>query len=73
MIGKQDLSRIKNLINRVVKYLGIRLERIVYVKRMGKKYHQAGCRYYFSKGTFAISIDDALVRGYTACSICKNS
>lgn len=44
-------------------------EQTVYVTDTGSKYHRAGCSYLISSN--AISLSDALARGYTACSRCN--
>lgn len=41
----------------------------VYVTDTGSKYHRADCSYL--KSSHAISLEDALARGYTACSRCN--
>lgn len=43
--------------------------RTVYITRTGEKYHESWCRY-LSRSKIAISLGDALARGYTACSVC---
>lgn len=43
--------------------------RTVYITKTGEKHHAGGCRY-LSKSQIPISIDDAIARGYTACSVC---
>lgn len=45
------------------------LAQTVYITKTGKKYHIESCRYLRSS-SFAISLQDALSRGYDACSIC---
>lgn len=42
----------------------------VYVTKSGKKYHEASCRY-VSSTAFNLKLNEAVSRGYTACSICK--
>jgi hypothetical protein len=41
----------------------------VYVTKTGVKYHRWNCQY-LKYSCFAISLPDALARGYTACSVC---
>jgi micrococcal nuclease len=41
----------------------------VHITATGSKYHAADCRY-LSQSDFLICRDDALVQGYTACSVC---
>lgn len=41
----------------------------VYITNTGEKYHRYGCQY-LRKSQIAISLDDAISRGYTACSRC---
>ena len=43
--------------------------RVVYITKSGEKYHAGGCRY-LKKSKIEISLDDALARGYTPCSVC---
>ena len=45
------------------------LSETVYVTDSGSKYHRWGCRYLWNSSN-AISLDDAIARGYTACSKC---
>lgn len=45
-------------------------ERTVYITDTGSKYHRSGCRY-LSRSEHAISLSDALARGYDACSVCR--
>ena len=42
----------------------------VYITKTGKKYHEQTCRY-LSRSSFAISLTEAIERGYDPCSICK--
>jgi micrococcal nuclease len=42
---------------------------VVYVTATGKKFHAEGCRY-LSKSKIQKSYADALIQGYTACSVC---
>lgn len=42
----------------------------VYITDDGRKYHNWGCQY-LSDYCFAISLDDAIALGYTACSQCQ--
>ncbi len=48
-----------------------RSDNIVYVTISGEKYHRAGCRYVKGRETFNCSKDEAIHKGYEACSICK--
>lgn len=41
----------------------------VHITKTGEKYHAAGCQY-LRKSDISISLDDAKLRGYTACSKC---
>ena len=41
----------------------------VYITNTGEKYHRDGCQY-LRKSKIAISLDDAIDSGYTACSRC---
>ena len=41
---------------------------VVYITKTGEKYHEYGCRYL--KSCIEISYNDAVSRGYTACSVC---
>ena len=41
---------------------------VVYITKTGEKYHHYGCRYL--KSCIEISYNDAVARGYTACSVC---
>ena len=41
----------------------------VYVTATGSKYHRSGCSY-LRQSCYAISLNDAKARGYTACSRC---
>ena len=41
----------------------------VYITNTGEKYHQDGCQY-LRQSKIAISLDDAINQGYTACSRC---
>jgi hypothetical protein len=43
---------------------------LVYITKTGKKYHADGCRS-LAKSKTAITLRDAVARGYTACSLCK--
>ncbi len=43
---------------------------LVYVTKSGRKYHRRGC-VYLRKSCKAITLRDALARGYTPCSRCK--
>jgi len=45
-------------------------EQTVYIKKTGKKYHRATCRY-LSKSEIPISLKDAKTKGYTPCSVCN--
>lgn len=42
----------------------------VYVTNTGAKYHATGCQY-LSKSKIAVQIDSAIIKSYTACSVCK--
>lgn len=42
----------------------------VYITKTGEKYHRDGCQY-LSKSQIAIDLDQAKLRGYTACSRCN--
>lgn len=42
---------------------------IVYITRTGEKYHRNGCSY-LSKSKIAVTLSDAVSRGYTPCSRC---
>lgn len=42
----------------------------VYITDNGRKYHNWGCQY-LSDYCFALSLDDAIALGYTACSQCQ--
>ncbi len=42
----------------------------VYVTNTGTKYHSSGCQY-LSKSKIAIQMDTAIVKNYSACSVCK--
>ena len=41
----------------------------VYITNTGTKYHSWGCKY-LAKSCNSISLNDAISRGYTACSVC---
>lgn len=41
----------------------------VYITNTGEKYHRDGCQY-LRQSKIAISLDDAINQGYTACSRC---
>lgn len=41
----------------------------VYITNTGEKYHRSGCQY-LRQSKIAISLDDAINKGYTACSRC---
>lgn len=43
--------------------------RTVYITNTGAKYHTGSCRH-VKKSKIEISLDDAIARGYTACSVC---
>ena len=43
---------------------------VVYITKTGEKYHGSACRY-LSHSRIEISRDDAIERGYTACSVCR--
>ena len=42
----------------------------VYITKTGNKYHLDGCRY-LNRSKFSIDLNDAIARGYGACSVCK--
>ena len=42
----------------------------VYVTESGEKYHAAGCQYLRSS-IILLSLESAVARGYTPCSVCK--
>ncbi len=42
----------------------------VYVTKTGQKYHQESCKY-LSKSSIPISLNDAVIKGYGPCSVCK--
>jgi len=42
---------------------------VVYITETGSKYHREGCRY-LKKSKIPISLEDAVKRGYTPCSVC---
>nr|DAW41658.1 MAG TPA: DNA methyl phosphotriester repair domain protein [Caudoviricetes sp.] len=42
---------------------------MVYITNTGEKYHRNGCQY-LRQSKIAISLDDAINQGYTACSRC---
>lgn len=44
-------------------------ERTVYITNTGKKYHNGNCRH-LKKSKIAISLSDAVAKGYTACKTC---
>lgn len=43
---------------------------IVYITKSGKKYHKPDCHYIKGKETISISINNAELEGYSACSVC---
>jgi hypothetical protein len=47
-----------------------KVQDVVHITRTGAKYHRAGCKY-LSKSDIPISREDAIARGYTACSVCN--
>jgi hypothetical protein len=47
-------------------------ETIVYITKTGEKYHKDGCQY-LSKSKIPISLKDATLKGYDACSVCYSS
>jgi hypothetical protein len=49
--------------------LSISYTQTVYITKTGSKYHSEGCSY-LKKSSYAISLKDAIDRGYTACSRC---
>jgi hypothetical protein len=42
----------------------------VYITETGSKYHRASCQYLYNS-KIAISREEAVKEGYTACSVCK--
>ena len=42
----------------------------VYITKSGRKYHRSSCRY-LGKSRIPISLEDAKLRGYSPCSVCK--
>jgi len=42
----------------------------VYITKSGTKYHRSGCTY-LKSSKIPISLEDAIKRGYDACSVCK--
>lgn len=46
------------------------IEKVVYVTNTGSKYHRAGCQY-LSHSQIAVSVSDAVGRGFTPCSVCN--
>lgn len=51
-------------------YINSSFAQTVYVTKSGKKYHTAECRYTNNNST-ALSLSDAINKGYEACKICK--
>ncbi len=43
---------------------------IVYITRMGHKYHTSDCRY-LRQSKIKIKLKDAIDQGYTPCSVCN--
>lgn len=43
---------------------------IVYITRTGEKYHSGGCQY-LSQSQIPISLEEAVQRGYSPCSVCN--
>lgn len=48
------------------------VSRTVYITATGEKYHGYGCQY-LAHSCIAISLDDAIAQGYTACKVCKGT
>jgi hypothetical protein len=42
----------------------------VYITRTGEKYHRGDCRY-LRQSKIAVSLKEAVARGYGPCSVCK--
>lgn len=42
----------------------------VYITKSGTKYHTSGCNY-LKNSKFSITLEEAIDRGYTPCSVCK--
>jgi hypothetical protein len=42
----------------------------VYITKTGEKYHRSSCQY-LRKSKYAVSMTEAVERGYTACSVCQ--
>lgn len=42
----------------------------VYVTKSGRKYHNYDCRY-INNSSVAVSIEEAVSHGYTACKVCR--
>jgi len=51
-------------------WAGVSQDDIVYITPTGKKYHKLGCRY-LNENPIPISRQEAIVQGYTPCSVCK--
>lgn len=45
-------------------------DQAVYITKTGTKYHKSGCNY-LKSSKFQITLDEAIERGYTPCSVCK--
>ena len=46
------------------------ISQTVYVTKSGRKYHNYDCRY-INNGSVALSLEDAVSHGYTACKVCR--
>lgn len=46
------------------------LTQTVYITKSGTKYHRSGCGY-LKSSKFSITLEEAIDRGYTPCSVCK--
>jgi len=42
----------------------------VFITKSGTKYHTSGCNY-LKSSKFSITLEEAIDRGYTPCSVCK--
>lgn len=42
----------------------------VYITKSGTKYHKSGCNY-LKSSKYPITLEEAIDRGYTPCSVCK--
>jgi hypothetical protein len=54
----------------IILFSSLILAQTVYITKTGKKYHRETCGY-LSQSCIAISLKDAVARGYTPCSRCK--